>query len=107
MERPGPYGSAEPGGAQKAVGYGEVDPVTGLHDWYEFPRHRQGGTSWRDLLKVWSLIELDLHEQFGVDLGCEVTMTGRSWDWLRLRILGLLSTPCRVQRHFTPDAERS
>lgn len=106
MEQPGPYDGAEPGGAQ-AVGYGEVDEVTGLYDWYEFPKARQGGPTWTALLEVWALIEADLHEVYGLDLGDDDLMRARSWSWLRVRILALLSTHGRVFRHFAPDPERS
>lgn len=108
MEQPGPYSGAEPGGAQ-IQGYGDVDPLTGLHDWYELPQARQGrgGPTWTQLLEVWALIEADLHEVYGVDVGDEQLLRDRSWAWLRVRILGLLSTQGRLFRHFTPTPEGS
>lgn len=34
-------------------------------------------------------------------------MLTRSWDWLRVRVLALLSTESRLYRHFFPEPERS
>lgn len=42
---------------------------------------------------------------YGIDMGDPVVRTQRSWRWLRLRILGLLSTESRISRHFTPPAK--
>ena len=99
MEQPGPYDGAEPGGAQ---GYGPVEEGSGLHRWYDVPQAGQGGPTWTDLLEVWALIEADLHEVYGLDLGDDDLMRARSWSWLRVRILALLSTHGRVFRHFAP-----
>lgn len=49
-------------------------------------------------------MELDLHTQYGVDLGDDVLMRARSWPWLRLRVLGLVSEPgTRLQRALRPS----
>ncbi|MFJ6061595.1 hypothetical protein ACIQHU_01000 [Streptomyces tendae] len=31
----------------------------------------------------------------------------RSWRWLQVRVIGLLSTESRLQRHFNPPEEPS
>ncbi|MFE1349104.1 hypothetical protein [Streptomyces sp. NPDC058757] len=54
------------------------------------------------LLEQWALIEADLHEVYGLDLSAPGLLQQRTWRWLRVRILGLLSTECRLQRHFAP-----
>jgi len=48
--------------------------------------------TWLDLFDRWELIELDLQD-IGVDIGDPVLMRERSWNWLRTRILGLLTRP--------------
>ncbi|HYF71190.1 MAG TPA: hypothetical protein VD864_00135 [Nocardioides sp.] len=60
------------------------------------------GPTWGDVLERWALIECDLHDVYGVDVGDEAVMTGRTWPWLRLRILGLLTTDCRLSRALMP-----
>ncbi|MQT03856.1 hypothetical protein FF041_27910 [Streptomyces jumonjinensis] len=58
--------------------------------------------TWAALLEQWPLIEADLHEVYGLDLSAPGLMQARSWRWLRIRILGLLSTESRLARHFEP-----
>jgi hypothetical protein len=53
------------------------------------------------LLAQWLLIEADLQEHYGIDVGSGV-LGERSWRWLRTRILGLLSTDSRTSRYFAP-----
>ncbi|MEU9557973.1 hypothetical protein [Streptomyces fumanus] len=54
------------------------------------------------------LIEADLHQVYGIDVedgradGTGGILQRRTWRWLQLRILGLLSTESRLQRHFNP-----
>jgi hypothetical protein len=52
------------------------------------------------------LIEVDLHEIYGIDVGDRALLDARSWRWLRLRILGLLSVECRLARHFAPPPKQ-
>ncbi|MBB4915099.1 hypothetical protein [Streptosporangium saharense] len=59
--------------------------------------------AWADLLERWSLVEADLHAEYGVDLDEPGLLTSRSWRWLRIRILGLLSADSRTARSLTPD----
>ncbi len=44
---------------------------------------------------------------YGIDVGAPGLLRERSWRWLKVRILGLLSTKCRTQRHFAPPPEKS
>lgn len=56
------------------------------------------------MLTLWSLVPLDLHETFGVDMGDRALLRSRSWPWLRARIAALVSTPgTRLQRALRPD----
>lgn len=58
---------------------------------------------WPQLLKQWSLIEADLHSEYGIDLD-EPAAQERTWRWLRVRILGLLTapTPTRLSLALQP-----
>ncbi|QJT07164.1 hypothetical protein G9272_32040 [Streptomyces asoensis] len=60
--------------------------------------------SWPGLLAQWPLIEADLHQVYGIDVESGV-LAQRTWRWLQLRILALLSTESRLQRHFAPPPE--
>ncbi|MEU8950894.1 hypothetical protein [Streptomyces sp. NPDC048489] len=57
---------------------------------------------WSQILDEWPLVEADLHEVYGIDVGAPGLLESRSWRWLRMRILGLLSADSRLQRHFSP-----
>ncbi|WP_416962974.1 hypothetical protein [Streptomyces sp. Agncl-13] len=61
--------------------------------------------TWAQLLDEWPLVEADLHEFYGVDVGAPGLLDERSWRWLRVRIFGLLSTDSRIQRLFNPPPE--
>ncbi|WP_439676003.1 hypothetical protein [Embleya sp. MST-111070] len=55
------------------------------------------------------LVETDLHEHYGVDVGEPGLLRARSWRWMRVRILGLLSIEAsRLARLLNPpdDAPR-
>lgn len=58
-----------------------------------------------DIFAHWGLLELDMQQYLGVDLGDPAVRHGRTMRWLRLRISGLaLSTPgSRLQRQFYPE----
>ncbi|WP_405663383.1 hypothetical protein [Streptomyces sp. RK9] len=58
--------------------------------------------TWSQLFDLWPLIEADLHEVYGVDVGDPHLMRTRTWRWLRVRILGLLSADSRLARHLAP-----
>ncbi|MCX5362874.1 hypothetical protein OG864_29690 [Streptomyces sp. NBC_00124] len=60
---------------------------------------------WSRILDEWPLVEADLHEVYGVDVGAPGLLDERSWRWLRLRILGLLSADSRIQRLLFPPPE--
>ena len=80
-------------------GWGRVDPATGLHRGYDTT---ETGPTWAEILHHWDLIELDLHDRFGVDVESGV-LRERSGRWLRLRILGLLSADTRLWRAMNPN----
>ncbi|MFF4118960.1 hypothetical protein ACFY0P_36705 [Streptomyces sp. NPDC001714] len=58
--------------------------------------------TWAQLLDEWPLIEADLHEVYGLDVGAPGLLDNRSWRWLRVRIFGLLSADSRINRLFNP-----
>lgn len=58
--------------------------------------------TWADLLARWPLIECDLHDVYGIDLDDDRVMTGRTWRWLRTRIVGLLDRDSALLRDLTP-----
>ncbi|WP_306839756.1 hypothetical protein [Catenuloplanes nepalensis] len=61
--------------------------------------------AWLDILARWRLLEADLHDVYGVDLGDPVVLRTRSWRWLETRILGLLSADTRLHRALFPPPE--
>jgi hypothetical protein len=62
--------------------------------------------TWPQILTEWPLVEADLHETYGVDVGDRRLLRARSWRWLRVRVLGLLSAPdSRLARHFAPESK--
>ncbi|MFI0739347.1 hypothetical protein ACH4PU_14845 [Streptomyces sp. NPDC021100] len=63
--------------------------------------------TWAQILGEWPLVEADLHEHYGIDLGDDRLLRSRSWRWLRLRILGLLSTESRLARVLLPQPDAS
>ncbi|WP_275467860.1 hypothetical protein [Streptomyces noursei] len=46
-----------------------------------------------------------MHEVYGLDLGVPGILRARSWRWLRVRILGLLSAESRLARVLTPSPD--
>jgi hypothetical protein len=58
-------------------------------------------------LDHWPLIEADLHEHFGLDVGDRALLRSRSWRWLRVRILALLSADSRLARATAPPPKRT
>ncbi|MFI6606846.1 hypothetical protein [Streptomyces sp. NPDC050507] len=39
---------------------------------------------------------------YGIDVDTPGLLQQRTWRWLRIRILGLLSAESRLARHFAP-----
>ncbi|MEU7046036.1 hypothetical protein AB0A77_33970 [Streptomyces varsoviensis] len=44
---------------------------------------------------------------YGVDVGTPGFLRARSWRWLRVRVLGLLSAESRLARVLTPPPDSS
>jgi hypothetical protein len=61
--------------------------------------------SWSQILDERPLVEADLHEIYGVDVGAPGLLAARSWRWLRVRIYGLLSADSRLSRLNNPPPE--
>ena len=114
---PGSAGPGEPGlqarrgpDWREQYGRGNRDPVTGLYEWYEIPPEvreyeDQPELGWLDLLAHWTLIEADLHSEYGIDVEDRALIRARSWRWLQARILGLLSVKSRLRRALKIDQE--
>lgn len=47
-----------------------------------------------------------MQEVYGIDLGDAEMLRARTWRWLFVRMVGLLSTECRVQRVLNPTDEQ-
>lgn len=47
-------------------------------------------------------MEADLQDVYGIDVSDPAIRHGRTWRWLQVRILGLLSVDSRLYRHFKP-----
>lgn len=43
-----------------------------------------------------------MHQVYGLDIGEPGLLRRRTWRWLRIRILGLVSTEGRLQRFLSP-----
>lgn len=54
----------------------------------------------------WGLLELDFQQTYGIDLGEPGLLQRRTWRWMTLRALGLLSVESRVQRVLNPTPEQ-
>ncbi|QFY14485.1 hypothetical protein GBF35_25980 [Nonomuraea phyllanthi] len=55
----------------------------------------------------WDLIEADLHSHYGIDLDEPGLLAGRTWRWLRTRILGLLTADTRLARQLAPPPDKT
>lgn len=105
-KRPGPDEQAD----APLQGTGDVEPTSGLPRFVDDPRATQArpALGWPELLTHWDALEADLAER-GVDLEDPVLMSSRSWRWLRVRILGLLTAPPASWREVPgedPDTTR-
>jgi len=58
------------------------------------------------LLAHWTLVELDFQEVYGIDLAAPGFLRSRTWRWVMVRIVGLLSTKGRVQRVLNPTPDQ-
>lgn len=48
------------------------------------------------LADSWGLVELDLQQLYGIDLGDRELLLARDWPWLQRRVYGLLGTRSRL-----------
>lgn len=106
---------AQPGPAQgkeDPYGRGEFDEATGLWEWYEYPseaerqRSQGKGLTWARLLEHWPLIEADMHQTYGVDVGSSILLN-RTWRWLSVRIVQLLTEEStRLHRAIYPQEQK-
>jgi hypothetical protein len=52
------------------------------------------------------LVEVDLHQHYGIDIDDRELLRRKSWRWLSLRILGLLSIESRLRASIYPEEEK-
>lgn len=84
--RPGAYHEEDPGG-------GEPDPIAGwqARAWF-FPRREKARKiTWVEILSNWRAVELDLQDRH-IDVEAE-WFERRTWRWLEMRIVNLISQP--------------
>jgi hypothetical protein len=94
------------GRADGDPGGGPIDPATGLREWYDPEPEEGSGITWADIFDRWNIVEADLHQTYGVDLGTPGLLKQRTGHWLRVRILGLLADPnTRLYRVFRAREE--
>nr|WP_241825616.1 hypothetical protein [Micromonospora sp. CB01531] len=53
------------------------------------------------MLTHWLVVECDLQDR-GIDVGDPDLMQARTWRWLEVRIIGLLSADTRLSRALKP-----
>lgn len=89
---PGFMGPDDPGGGPI------IDRDAMLRAWFNAPTAAPTAATqdlhltWRDIFTCWDDVDLDMHEQFGVDLRSGV-LDDRPWPWLEARIRDLAMTP--------------
>jgi len=81
-------------------GCGEPDEH-GIYSWYE-PAELTIASLISD---HWTLIDADLHSEYGLDTGSGV-LADRSWPWLKRRVIGLLTCESRIQRKLAPPEKQ-
>lgn len=55
---------------------------------------------------MWTLVETDLHEHFGIDVYDSQLMRSRPWRWLEARIIALIAVENgRVRNWFFPPKQ--
>lgn len=72
---------------------------------YETDPRALGNQTLGRLLRVWTLVEIDFQQVYGIDLSTPGLLDERSWRWLLVRLYGLLSTKGRVQRVLNPTPQ--
>jgi len=79
--------------------------ASGLKRYEEEPDAAEAAQlTWWEILSRWQLVQLDMHQTYGIDMGDRDLLRSRSWPWLRLRVVGLVSEPgTRLQRALRPS----
>ena len=73
---------------------------------YETDPRALGNQTLGRLLRVWTLVEIDFQQVYGIDLSTPGLLESRTWRWIVARIVGLLSTEGRIQRVLNPTPEQ-
>ena len=70
-----------------------------MRDWYHpAPPPATAQTkpiTWAEILERWLMVELDLHELYGIDVHSGI-LTQRPWHWLETRVIDLLGRGPRL-----------
>jgi hypothetical protein len=103
---------ATPRNGIQAYGRGEYNPRAGIYEWYEAPESvfeqaSRPTLTWLTIFEHWALLEADLHQHYGIDLGDKALLRSRDWRWLRVRIVGLCSIESRLSRALNPPEEKA
>jgi hypothetical protein len=97
-------GEQDPRITDLGYGCGDLDPDTGLYEWYEdVPDIARGGAralSWCDVFDQWPLVEACFHQEFGIDLSRRKVRRRTTWRTFRVRVSHLLSEDTALRRHF-------
>jgi hypothetical protein len=106
-----PGGDSGPRGLEAIAefGRGEVDPETGLFDWYDIPpghaarrvvdEGERGSVTILEVVEQWELLVADFRSEYGIGLALGEPVP---WREFRPLVAGLLACDSRLARHFTP-----
>lgn len=96
----GPDGAASPDDLDQ-YGRGEYDEASGTWEWYDIPPEALAQKQAQDRGEIvtltdlfaqhWKHVEADLHDCYGIDIEDTNLMGSRTWRWLKVRILGLVT----------------
>lgn len=94
-------------------GKGELDPATGLFEWYDLPPDHaarrivedgsQGSVTILSVVEQWELLVADFRSEYGIGLALGEPL---AWREFRPLVVGLLATDSRIARHFQPPPRR-
>jgi hypothetical protein len=96
-------------------GRGQLDPETGIFEWYDIPpghpaRRRvkddddsqAGSLSFLTIVEQWDLLVADFRSEYGIGLALGERI---AWREFRPLVAGLLACDSRIARHFQPPPE--
>lgn len=97
-------GEQDPRVTELGYGCGDLNPDTGLYQWYEdVPDVARGGSRtlpWCELFEQWPLVEATFQQELGIDLSRRKSLRRMTWRAFRVRVTHLLSEDTALRRHF-------